>query len=107
VAPELRLLRVGFFGDFRGRSVVQVHREAGAIVANATSALAAGIFEIELRNDTIIVVPTVDLRELDYQRIEEGARNLDPGQARAVRPADHPCRVLTLLQAMPDPETPK
>jgi len=35
--------------------------------------LASGIFEIEQEDDTIIVVPAVDLRELDYQRIEEGA----------------------------------
>jgi anti-anti-sigma factor len=35
-----------------------------------------GIFEIEQADDTIIVVPAVDLRELDYQRIEEGAREI-------------------------------
>ena len=37
---------------------------------------ADGIFEIEQEGDTIIVVPTVDLRELEYQRIEEGARKV-------------------------------
>src|ERR1022692_4787169 len=37
---------------------------------------AGGIFEIEQEDDTIIVVPTVDLRELEYQRIEEGARKI-------------------------------
>ena len=35
-----------------------------------------GIFEIEQKDDTIIVVPAVDLRELDYQRIEEGASRI-------------------------------
>lgn len=35
-----------------------------------------GIFEIEQEDDTIIVVPEMDLRELDYQRIEEGARTI-------------------------------
>jgi anti-anti-sigma factor len=34
---------------------------------------AGGIFEIEHEEDTIIVVPAMDLRELEYQRIEEGA----------------------------------
>src|ERR1022692_2177355 len=38
--------------------------------------IADGIFEIEQENDTIIVVPTVDLREIEYQRIEEGARKV-------------------------------
>ena len=37
---------------------------------------AGGIFEIEPSDDTIIVVPAVDLRELNYQRIEEGARRI-------------------------------
>jgi anti-anti-sigma factor len=35
-----------------------------------------GIFDIERKDDTIIVVPAVDLRELDYQRIEEGASRI-------------------------------
>ena len=39
-------------------------------------ATAGGIFEIEQEDDTIIVVPAVDLRELDYQRIEAGARRI-------------------------------
>jgi anti-anti-sigma factor len=34
------------------------------------------IFEIEQQGETIIVVPTLDLRELDYQWIEEGARKI-------------------------------
>jgi len=37
---------------------------------------AGGIFEIEQEDDTIIVVPTVDLQEMEYQRIEEGARKI-------------------------------
>jgi anti-anti-sigma factor len=45
-------------------------------VANATSALVGGIFEIEEEGETIIVVPAVDLRELDYQRIEAGAKEI-------------------------------
>jgi anti-anti-sigma factor len=47
---------------------------------------AGGIFEIEQEGDTIIVVPTVDLRELEYQRIEDGARKiLDLLSATAVK----------------------
>jgi anti-anti-sigma factor len=38
-------------------------------------ATVAGIFEIEQQDDTIIIVPAVDLRELDYQS-EEGARTI-------------------------------
>lgn len=37
---------------------------------------ARGIFEVEQEGDTIIVVPAVDLRELDYQRIEQGAATI-------------------------------
>ncbi len=37
---------------------------------------AGGMFEVEQEGDTIIVVPTVDLRELDYQQIEEGAATI-------------------------------
>lgn len=36
----------------------------------------SGIFQMEQEGDTIIVVPTVDLQELDYQRIEEEARKI-------------------------------
>jgi len=39
-------------------------------------ATAGVIFEIEQEDDTIIVVPAVDLRELDDQRIEDGARKI-------------------------------
>jgi anti-anti-sigma factor len=38
--------------------------------------LVGGIFELEQADNTIVVVPTVDLRELEYQRIEEGARTI-------------------------------
>jgi anti-anti-sigma factor len=37
---------------------------------------AEGIFEIERQGDTIIVVPTVDLRELEYQWVEAGAKDV-------------------------------
>lgn len=37
---------------------------------------ARGIFEIEQQGNTIIAVPLVDLREMEYQRIEEGARQI-------------------------------
>jgi anti-anti-sigma factor len=47
-----------------------------ATLANATSALAGGIYKIEEAGDTIVVVPTVDLRELDYQGMEEGASKI-------------------------------
>jgi anti-anti-sigma factor len=39
-------------------------------------ATAGGIFEIEQEGDTLIIVPVVDLRELDYERIEEGAATI-------------------------------
>ena len=45
-------------------------------MANPKSPLTTEIFEIEQQDDTIIVVPTVDLQELDYQRIEEGATRI-------------------------------
>jgi anti-anti-sigma factor len=34
------------------------------------------IFDIEHHGDTIVLVPTVNLRESDFERIEEGARDL-------------------------------
>jgi anti-anti-sigma factor len=40
---------------------------------NGTKALPGGIFEIEEVGATLVVVPLVDLRDLDYQRIEAGA----------------------------------
>ena len=45
-------------------------------MTNATRALAEGVFEVEPEGDTLIVVPAVDLRELDYQRIEAGAKTI-------------------------------
>ena len=46
------------------------------LVEKPIAVSAAGIFEIEEEGDTIIVVPSVDLRELDYQRIETEAREI-------------------------------
>jgi len=40
------------------------------------TATASGMFEIEQEGDTLIVVPAVDLRELDYQRSEDWARKI-------------------------------
>jgi anti-anti-sigma factor len=37
---------------------------------------AGGVFEVEQGGDTIVVVPAVDLRECDYQRIERGAESI-------------------------------
>ena len=34
------------------------------------------IFEFEHHGDTLVVIPAVDLRESDYERIEEAARDL-------------------------------
>jgi len=45
-------------------------------MTNSTLASAKGIFEIEQQDDTIIVVPTSDLRELDFQRIVAGGENI-------------------------------
>ena len=48
--------------------------------------LARGIFEIEQEGDTLIVVPTVNLCELDYQRIQEdGKQVLDLLNANAIK----------------------
>jgi anti-anti-sigma factor len=35
-----------------------------------------GIFEIEQQDDTLIVVPSADLRELQFQKIEDGASKI-------------------------------
>ncbi len=43
-------------------------------MTSKTPALAGGVFGVERAGDTIIVVPAVDLRALDYRRIEAGAR---------------------------------
>jgi anti-anti-sigma factor len=43
-------------------------------VEHAAAVVKAGIFEVEQVDDTIIVIPTIDLRELDYQQIEDGAK---------------------------------
>jgi hypothetical protein len=40
------------------------------------TATASGMFEIEQEDDTLIVIPAVDLRELDDQRIEDWARKI-------------------------------
>ena len=40
------------------------------------SATAGGIFEVEQAGDTLIIVLVVNLRELDYERIEEGAATI-------------------------------
>jgi anti-anti-sigma factor len=45
-------------------------------VATATLTSAAGVFEIEQQEDTIIVVPLADLRGFDFQRIEAGASEI-------------------------------
>jgi anti-anti-sigma factor len=46
------------------------------------------MFEIERQNDTVIVVPSVDLREFEYEGIESGAKEimnlLERGGARNV-----------------------
>ncbi len=45
-------------------------------MAHTEPGAAGGLFEVEREGDTIVVVPSVDLREMEYQRIEEGARGL-------------------------------
>ena len=45
-------------------------------MVQATAGLQSQVFEIEQVDDTIIVTPTVDLRESDYQRIEDGAKTV-------------------------------
>jgi len=44
------------------------------IVAHET--ISSGIFDIEQQNTTLIVTPLVDLRELDFHRIEAGAKDV-------------------------------
>jgi anti-anti-sigma factor len=38
--------------------------------------MVGGVFEVEQEGDALIVVPAVDLRELDFQRIEAGAKTI-------------------------------
>jgi anti-anti-sigma factor len=45
-------------------------------VARKTSAVIDEICNIEQQDATLIVTPLADLRELDYQRIETGARDI-------------------------------
>jgi anti-anti-sigma factor len=45
-------------------------------VTNTTLPSAGEIFAIEEQGNTLLVVPVMDLRELDYQRIEEGAKRI-------------------------------
>jgi anti-anti-sigma factor len=45
-------------------------------MVQAPAAAKTGIFEIERMDDTITVVPSVDLREVHYQRIEQGASDI-------------------------------
>jgi anti-anti-sigma factor len=35
-----------------------------------------GIFQVEQEGDTVVVIPAVDLRELEYQWIEAGAQRI-------------------------------
>ncbi len=43
-------------------------------MSRTAPATTGGIFQIKRQGDTLIVVPVVDLSELDYQRINAGAR---------------------------------
>jgi anti-anti-sigma regulatory factor len=51
-------------------------------------AMTGGIFEVQPQDDTVVIVPTTDLRELDFQQIEQGAKEvldlLDSGGFRNV-----------------------
>jgi anti-sigma B factor antagonist len=47
-----------------------------ATVANARTGSPAGFFEIEQQDDTLILVPTENMEEWYYQRIETGAREV-------------------------------
>jgi anti-anti-sigma factor len=42
----------------------------------AKSASSSEMFELENEGDTIIVIPTVDMREFEYQRIQSGAKQV-------------------------------
>ena len=42
-------------------------------MTNATLPIAEGLYEIERRDDTIVVTPFADLRELDFDYIEAAA----------------------------------
>jgi anti-anti-sigma factor len=58
------------------QAVAWFDRKGEAMMTSTQPASAAGIFEIEQQGDTLIVVPATDLRELDYERIEAGARGI-------------------------------
>jgi anti-anti-sigma factor len=45
-------------------------------MAQTGSSTADGIFEIKQEGDTIIVVPAVNLREMDHRPMEQGARQI-------------------------------
>jgi anti-anti-sigma factor len=45
-------------------------------MAQAGPAIAGAVFAVDKDGDTIIAVPVVDLRELDYRLIEEGASQI-------------------------------
>ena len=45
-------------------------------MAHATDGVNGEIFEVEHTDDTIIVVPAVDLRELNYPQLETGAKRI-------------------------------
>jgi anti-anti-sigma factor len=56
------------------RQALAARRFSGkTTMENGTRAMPGGIFEIEEVSATLVVIPVVDLRELDYQRIEAGA----------------------------------
>jgi len=72
-------------GEEIGRLVTACARQEGVVeltnswrcsMSQSGLTTAGGIFEIEQQGDTLIVVPTVDLRELEYERIEDGASGI-------------------------------
>jgi anti-anti-sigma factor len=42
----------------------------------AKPASSSELFELEHEGDTVIVIPTVDMREFEYQRIQSGAKQV-------------------------------
>jgi anti-anti-sigma factor len=42
----------------------------------AKAASSSELFELQHEGDTVIVIPTVDMREFEYQRIESGAKHV-------------------------------
>jgi anti-anti-sigma factor len=68
--------QVSTFRVFRERSTSGSRNNPSEATIVAHEAVSREIFDIEQQDATLIVTPLVDLRELDFQRIETGASEI-------------------------------